>query len=41
MTIKQVAPVLFASELDDVKLRDLRNGSQAHRETDLNGAHLI
>ena len=30
MTVKQVAPVLFASSLD-----------QAHRETSLSGAHLI
>ena len=43
MTVKQVAPVLFASNLDDVvyRLREVRDRSQAHREADLSGAHLI
>ena len=43
MTVKQVAPVLFASELDDVIYGCETCATEAKRtvKTGLNGAHLI
>ena len=43
MIVKQVAPVLFASDLDDViyGCETCGDGSQAHRQANLSGAHLI